>query len=1093
MIPILFEKDDRTFTTNGLGRLTDAISCKVVEERNGSYELTMVYPVTGIHYEDLIEDRIILAKPNETSANQAFRIYSIEKPFNGKVTVYAEHISYLLNAMTVKPFTAGSCQAAISLFASKFVTPNAYFTFTTDKEVVADFELTEPKTARAVLGGTEGSFLDVFGTAEYEFDNFNVKMWQNRGSDKGVTIRYGKNLTDITSTTDDQSSYAGIVPYWKGRPDNEDSDAEDVLVTLTEYILWSAHQWDFAYPRVIPVDFSSDFESQPTEGALRAVAQRYLAANEGWNKKKDITVNFVALWQTEEYKDVANLEKVSLCDTVTVIYPDLGVTEKLKVKQTDYNVLLERYNSISLGDSRTSLVSEVTNISESIDERIKRANAIQRNSFQKAIDHATELIKGGLGGYVVLKTNADGEPEEILILGPESHGNIEDAQYVIRMNYEGIAFSNEGYDPDAFETAWTIDGAFNANFISSGAINAGLITTGVLMSEQNPDTWWDLAHGDLHLGTGVAQEVAEYVDASGRILSMPYILRGNVAHFTARLFKGEYDITQTYPEASYTWYKKEDYKITYVGCGYTFPFDLSLFKYGGSVILQFEETAYQYITDSEGHILMDDDGHPLVVLSNHHHTDLADLLSTADEGLLSDDDEQLLVLTSISESDMMTVETDFTNGTRVSALEVTTDGLLSRVNKFNGTSMTMESVFSQTAENIRLEVSEFESRTTVNTRSSINQLADSITLNVQSGKGLDGNTDLHKAAIRLSVTKAGSTSSEEVARAEINLNGLVTFTNLGSTDTTTHIDGGHIFGGTLSLGGKSATKGNGSLKIYNSNDVEIGSWTSAGLVVTNANNDIRTTLVNGQLHVWRYVSSAWKEIGNMGHYSNMKITKQDSNGSSTQNYDVFGINALSTSGEKGLALCVDGVPYYALNLSNSSSQGMDLTGYGFRHYFRDSVYCEGTYKTYCGYGWTGNYGADWWVNGQPEVATGGNVRIWSFDGYGKLTVEGGIYYWNMFEVSDRRQKHDIIYLDVSESRRTIMGLKPVSYRYNASPDVLHHGFIAQEVDEIAPWDVQKPRDGDGTMTISYQDFIADLVKVVQDQERRIEQLERSLN
>ena len=79
------------------GFLPDALTCIVTEERNGVYELSLTYPVTGQMFSELAVDRFLKAKPNDTSELQLFKIYEITKPLNGIVTVNAEHISYALS------------------------------------------------------------------------------------------------------------------------------------------------------------------------------------------------------------------------------------------------------------------------------------------------------------------------------------------------------------------------------------------------------------------------------------------------------------------------------------------------------------------------------------------------------------------------------------------------------------------------------------------------------------------------------------------------------------------------------------------------------------------------------------------------------------------------------------------------------------------------------------------------------------------------------------------------------------------------------------------------------------------------------------
>ena len=202
------------------------------------------------------------------------------------------------------------------------------------------------------------------------------------------------------------------------------------------------------------------------------MAQTKLTESEGWVPDENITVDFVQLWQTEEYKDYAPLQRVRLCDTVSVYYPELGVEAvKTKVIKTVYNVLLDRYDQIELGTPQTTLAQA---INKGMAERIEELPTV--DMMEEAISHATDLISGGLGGYVYLKPNADGEPEEILIMDSP---DINTAVHVIRMNKNGIGFSSNGYS-GTFRSAWTIDGSFVADFITAGTMSANRIKGGTL-------------------------------------------------------------------------------------------------------------------------------------------------------------------------------------------------------------------------------------------------------------------------------------------------------------------------------------------------------------------------------------------------------------------------------------------------------------------------------------------------------------------------------------------------------------------------------------------------------------------------------------
>jgi len=488
MIPILYRADETSFVSNGLGRLTECTSCIVTEERNGIFECEFKYPITGRFYKTLIEEGGIVAVIHDDKHDiQPFDIYSFSAPIDGVVTFFAHHISYRLGNIIVSPYVAESCATAFANLKTFSVNKND-FTFWTDKTTEGEFKLTHPDNLRALLGGQEGSILDVYGTGEYEFDKYEVRLYVNRGADTGVTIRYGKNMTDIERQYSEESTFNAVAPYW--------ADSEGNVVMLSDYIVispdaplveapWTADTGDyitddngeiiyFQYVKLIPkaLDLSNSFEEEPSEAELRQKALEYLANNQPWTPSDNVTVDFVQLWQTPEYENVANLQRVSLCDTVSIYYPELGVTKaNAKIIKVVYNVLLERYDSMEVGTPKVSLADYLKgDIAAAILEQP------ELTAWQSAIIHATEMITGGLGGHVVMTPNADGQPQEILIMDTD---DVETAVNVIRMNKNGIGFSQTGYE-GPFESAWTIDGHFNANFIATGSILCDFIRGGIL-------------------------------------------------------------------------------------------------------------------------------------------------------------------------------------------------------------------------------------------------------------------------------------------------------------------------------------------------------------------------------------------------------------------------------------------------------------------------------------------------------------------------------------------------------------------------------------------------------------------------------------
>lgn len=459
MIPVLYESTETSFTTNGIGRLSDCVSCEVTEERNGEFEAEFTYPINGIHYEDIAEGRIILVDHDEQKDAQPFIIYRRSAPINGIVTFNAHHVSYLLSNVIVRPFTASSVADAFNTFTASTMNTNP-FTFWTDNATGGTMKSEVPASVRSLLGGTQGSILDVFG-GEYQFDKFLVRNYAQRGSDKGVTIRYGKNLTNIVWEVDTMDLYGSVVPFW--------SDGESTVV------YGGIVSGSGAVNRVTTLDLSNEFDEAPSVADLESRAASFLASNEPWIPKENIKIDFVPLWQTDEYADVAPLERVCLCDTVTVYYTDLGVQANAKVIKVVWDALLEKYTTIELGQAKSSFADTIIG---TVDNKIAEAvaNVPTTSAVQAAIDHATELITGGMGGHIVFLYDADGKPTDMLVMDTD---NVSTAVKVLRINVNGIGFSSTGVS-GTYTSAWTLDGSFVADFITSGYLSANRIHGGTL-------------------------------------------------------------------------------------------------------------------------------------------------------------------------------------------------------------------------------------------------------------------------------------------------------------------------------------------------------------------------------------------------------------------------------------------------------------------------------------------------------------------------------------------------------------------------------------------------------------------------------------
>lgn len=451
MIPKLFEFSATEFTTNGLGLLNGASSCSVRQVLNGEYELQFTYPINGARFSQLVERAIVIAKPDPISNDQAFRIYRIVKSMKDTVTVYAEHISYDLGGIPVKPFTAPDVGTALISLKENMIVDNP-FTFVTDKTTTAKMSLPVPYSARSVLGGVEGSILDTY-RGEYEWDNFTVHLWNKRGEDRGVHIRYGKNLTNFEQDSKCSNMYTAVYPYWTKEGDTIMGD----LINLVG---------GNGYNRVLSLDLSSTFQQKPSVEELNLAAQAYVSSHDLDKPTVSWKVSFASLENTTEYAGKNLLEGIYLGDTVHVYFEKLGISVNSRAVETNYDPILERYNSVTLGSVKT-------NLSDTIISQEKSLQEVPTKSLVESISSSIAGKLIGINGGCIrqLDTNGDGEPDELYIADDPDPLK---ALKVWRFNYQGWGVSRTGYN-GPFIMGATLDEGFLADFITAANLTAGII------------------------------------------------------------------------------------------------------------------------------------------------------------------------------------------------------------------------------------------------------------------------------------------------------------------------------------------------------------------------------------------------------------------------------------------------------------------------------------------------------------------------------------------------------------------------------------------------------------------------------------------
>ncbi len=395
--PILYAKDATDFFNLGFGVLTNTIEAKVTEERNGSFFLQIKVLTDTDMYNKIELDSLIKVDAGASLKNQRFRVKRIIENHDGTADVYAEHISYLAQELSLKPkvLIKGNGTGALDQWQNAIIDDNPFVTSSTVRtETSTSWEVGDVANAREALGGVQGSILDKWG-GEYLFDNYHIALKEKRGKTANALIAYGRNITDFEQEKNIMNTYTSLFPYAR----YTDDDQVEHLVTLPEYLVDSEYVGNYPNRKALPVDFSSEFESEdvPTPTKLRTLAKRYIKDNEVGIPKVSIQVSFLDLAKTLDYKEIAPLEELDLCDDVRVEYPKLGVSTVSKVVKTVWDVLADRYAEIEIGAKRTTLGTTIKEQNDTIKEIEKNSNNAQLSADGKNMIFYGLFGEDGLG------------------------------------------------------------------------------------------------------------------------------------------------------------------------------------------------------------------------------------------------------------------------------------------------------------------------------------------------------------------------------------------------------------------------------------------------------------------------------------------------------------------------------------------------------------------------------------------------------------------------------------------------------------------------------------------------------------------------
>ncbi|HEY5524895.1 MAG TPA: phage tail spike protein [Clostridium sp.] len=451
------------FDNNGIVILSDCLSFLTTEKNNDTYEVEFEYPIDPQgKWKYILNGNIV-----KNSLGQLFRIYHRHKTITG-IKATGRHIFYdLLDNLLedVRPTNLGGAASVDYILSrTQYMHP---FTSMGDVGGSNTIYFVRKNPIEAIMN--TGGIIEASG-GELVRDNFNIKLLQARGLNRGVLVSYGKNIEGIEEDLDEDSICTRALILGK-----------DGLMLPEKYID-SRYINNFAHPKIKVVEFADigvDADAGITEAQaivlLRTAGQNYMLTSKCDEPPFTYVVSFLPLSTTEEYKNYAILESVYLCDTVIIRHTKLGMDLEAKAISITFNDLTKKIDTIELGSFKPNIATSINNAIQGVKQSIIQVTS----AYQLAIENATKLITGSKGGNVVIRQNDAGKPYEILIMDTT---DIMTAQNVWRWNSGGFGHSATGYN-GPFDTAITQDGHIVGTFITALVINGGQIKTGYITSE----------------------------------------------------------------------------------------------------------------------------------------------------------------------------------------------------------------------------------------------------------------------------------------------------------------------------------------------------------------------------------------------------------------------------------------------------------------------------------------------------------------------------------------------------------------------------------------------------------------------------------
>lgn len=363
-------------------------SCMMHVVLNGEWYVKLVHPIDDIS--ENIVDGAVLKVPTLFNKDQLFIIRHVDKAdYDVQVTAYP--LFYMVK--TTPPLWDTRCVNMNGQDALNTILSGTSFKGISDITDISTCYFNKMNRLQAINGNADNTFMNRW-CGEIVYDDYTIKINKRIGSDKGARCEFGYNLKSVQEVVNTENLITRIYPQaYNGYVLPNEEYVDSPFINNYPDVYWSFIQFDDVK---LKEDAQEDDASngitvcdtlEDLYKVLRKRATNYFSENNCDVPSITYKVDIVDLARLDAYKDIKNLVSIGFGDTVHIKHRKLNIETKARLIECDYDCILKKYDSMTLGDYETKYFENADSVIQAAQKVIdKKTSSLIAEKIKGIID-----------------------------------------------------------------------------------------------------------------------------------------------------------------------------------------------------------------------------------------------------------------------------------------------------------------------------------------------------------------------------------------------------------------------------------------------------------------------------------------------------------------------------------------------------------------------------------------------------------------------------------------------------------------------------------------------------------------------------------